>query len=151
MGGVIVVGAPVPGTRHDRNEFGTHVLKHYSAAGRGCQWAGILNFGVPSMAEAVMENGLAVDAHAIKLDMPLCQDPVPEHIRNLHCYSRRTAWHFELVLAGNEVALALGRVGQGDIEDVAVVDAIDHDAVDHGAPVVDLRRRIGRSTGWCMG
>jgi hypothetical protein len=92
------------------------------------------------MAEAVMENILAVGAHAMELDISRLQEFFPKHVRNLHRYGRWTRWRGELVLAGNEVAFALGDVGQRDIEDVAVVGAVEHDAVDHGAPVVDLRR-----------
>jgi hypothetical protein len=43
----------------------------------------------------------------------------------------------EFVVAGDEVVFLIGDVGEGDVQDLAVVGGVDEDDVDRGAPVGD--------------
>jgi len=64
-----------------------------------------------------------------------------QHVDDLDGHKRlgRT-WDRQVVRALDVILLLLGDVGEDYIEDVTVVRCVNHHAVQHGPPVVDLRR-----------
>ena len=66
------------------------------------------------------------------------QNFLPKHIRDADRDGRFAIGRGQGILAGDEVGLLLGHVGQDDVEGLATVGRVDHHAIDHRPPVVDL-------------
>lgn len=66
------------------------------------------------------------------------KDLLAEHVRDPDRGRSGAGWRVELVGTINQVGATLRDVDEVDVEDLAVVGAVDGDRVDHPAPILDL-------------